>query len=161
MFLRSSTEQEGEISTPNVQKLSSDLRPLMFWMSNATELLNFFQVKVEVMEKEWEFEGEGDQKKMSIYDSDSLVWLWKQLRGLWWCWLCFGSPWRSGSDGWYGHLFRSPGTAGWRDHAHLPAVCLSPYQGKTHSLTSSSFSCRITRKPINQIDNSQLMHAIH
>lgn len=55
----SSTEQEVEISTPNVQKLSSDLRPLMFWMSNATELLNFFQVKVEAMEKEWEFEGEG------------------------------------------------------------------------------------------------------
>lgn len=34
----------------------------MFWMSNATELLNFFQVKVEVMEKEWEFEGENDLK---------------------------------------------------------------------------------------------------
>lgn len=32
----------------------------MFWMSNATELLNFFQVKVETMEKEWEFEGESD-----------------------------------------------------------------------------------------------------
>lgn len=30
----------------------------MFWMSNATELLNFFQVKVEALEKEWEFEGE-------------------------------------------------------------------------------------------------------
>uniref|UniRef100_A0A8C3ASD2 Ras interacting protein 1 n=1 Tax=Cyclopterus lumpus TaxID=8103 RepID=A0A8C3ASD2_CYCLU len=53
-------KQEGEISTPNVQKLSSDLRPLMFWMSNATELLNFFQVKVEAMEKEWEFEAPGD-----------------------------------------------------------------------------------------------------
>ncbi|KAM9310411.1 ras-interacting protein 1 isoform 2-T2 [Pholidichthys leucotaenia] len=57
---QNSTEQEGEISTPNVQKLSSDLRPLMFWMSNATELLNFFQVKVETMEKEWEFEAPGD-----------------------------------------------------------------------------------------------------
>lgn len=34
----------------------------MFWMSNATELLNFFQVKVEVMEKEWEFEGENNWK---------------------------------------------------------------------------------------------------
>lgn len=56
--MSSSTEQEGEISTPNVLKLSSDLRPLMFWMSNATELLNFFQVKVEALEKEWEFEGE-------------------------------------------------------------------------------------------------------
>ncbi|KAM4581333.1 ras-interacting protein 1 isoform 2-T2 [Odontesthes bonariensis] len=57
---QNSAEQEGEISTPNVQKLSSDLRPLMFWMSNATELLNFFQVKVENMEKEWEFEAPGD-----------------------------------------------------------------------------------------------------
>uniref|UniRef100_G3P8G5 Ras interacting protein 1 n=2 Tax=Gasterosteus aculeatus aculeatus TaxID=481459 RepID=G3P8G5_GASAC len=57
---QNSTEQEGEVSTPNVQKLSSDLRPLMFWMSNATELLNFFQVKVEAMEKEWEFEVPGD-----------------------------------------------------------------------------------------------------
>lgn len=60
--MSSSTEKEGEISTPNVLKLSSDLRPLMFWMSNATELLNFFQVKVEAMEKEWEFEGESDLK---------------------------------------------------------------------------------------------------
>lgn len=34
----------------------------MFWMSNATELLNFFQVKVEAMEKEWEFEGDSDLK---------------------------------------------------------------------------------------------------
>ncbi|CAN9513696.1 unnamed protein product [Ophioblennius macclurei] len=57
---QNSTEQEGEISTPNVLKLSRDLRPLMFWMSNATELLNFFQVKVETMEKEWEFEAPGD-----------------------------------------------------------------------------------------------------
>ncbi|XP_013868090.1 ras-interacting protein 1 [Austrofundulus limnaeus] len=57
---QNSTEQEAEISTPNVQKLSADLRPLMFWMSNATELLNFFQVKVENMEKEWEFEAPGD-----------------------------------------------------------------------------------------------------
>ncbi|XP_043971718.1 ras-interacting protein 1 isoform X1 [Gambusia affinis] len=57
---QNSPDQEGEINTPNVQQLSSDLRPLMFWMSNATELLNFFQVKVETMEKEWEFEAPGD-----------------------------------------------------------------------------------------------------
>lgn len=54
----SSPESEADLPPPSVQKLSSDLRPLMFWMSNATELLNFFQVKVEAMEKEWEFEGE-------------------------------------------------------------------------------------------------------
>ncbi|XP_051720417.1 ras-interacting protein 1 [Ctenopharyngodon idella] len=53
-------EAEVELPPPSVQKLSSDLRPLMFWMSNATELLNFFQVKVEAMEKEWEFEAPGD-----------------------------------------------------------------------------------------------------
>ncbi|XP_077576216.1 ras-interacting protein 1 [Stigmatopora nigra] len=57
---QNSNESDGEISASDVQKLSSDLRPLMFWMSNATELLNFFQVKVEVMEKEWEFEAPGD-----------------------------------------------------------------------------------------------------
>lgn len=54
----SSPDSEADVPPPSVQKLSSDLRPLMFWMSNATELLNFFQVKVEAMEKEWEFEGE-------------------------------------------------------------------------------------------------------
>ncbi|XP_033836869.1 ras-interacting protein 1 [Periophthalmus magnuspinnatus] len=57
---QNSSEQEVEISMPSVQALSSDLRPLMFWMSNATELLNFFQVKVETMDKEWEFEAPGD-----------------------------------------------------------------------------------------------------
>lgn len=53
----SSTDPTGDPSSPTVQELATDLRPLMFWMSNATELLNFFQVKVEAMEKEWEFEG--------------------------------------------------------------------------------------------------------
>ncbi|XP_064803741.1 ras-interacting protein 1-like isoform X1 [Oncorhynchus masou masou] len=57
---QNSTEQEVELSAPSAQKLSSDLRPLMFWMSNATELLNFFQVKVEAMERDWEFEAPGD-----------------------------------------------------------------------------------------------------
>uniref|UniRef100_A0A671Q1M3 Ras-interacting protein 1-like n=1 Tax=Sinocyclocheilus anshuiensis TaxID=1608454 RepID=A0A671Q1M3_9TELE len=55
-----SAEADVELPPPSMQKLSSDLRPLMFWMSNATELLNFFQVKVEAMEKEWEFEAPGD-----------------------------------------------------------------------------------------------------
>lgn len=41
----------------------------MFWMSNATELLNFFQVKVEAMEKEWEFEGESHVNAMELTDS--------------------------------------------------------------------------------------------
>ncbi|KAI4902558.1 hypothetical protein NFI96_021997 [Prochilodus magdalenae] len=57
---QTSSDSEADLPPPSVQKLSSDLRPLMFWMSNATELLNFFQVKVEAMEKEWEFEAPGD-----------------------------------------------------------------------------------------------------
>ncbi|XP_072536676.1 ras-interacting protein 1 [Salminus brasiliensis] len=57
---QTSPDSEADLPPPSVQKLSSDLRPLMFWMSNATELLNFFQVKVETMEKEWEFEAPGD-----------------------------------------------------------------------------------------------------
>lgn len=57
---QNSAEADVELPPPSVQKLSSDLRPLMFWMSNATELLNFFQAKVEAMEKEWEFEAPGD-----------------------------------------------------------------------------------------------------
>ncbi|XP_069039099.1 ras-interacting protein 1 [Lepisosteus oculatus] len=50
----------AELSVPSIKEVASDLRPLMFWMSNATELLNFFQVKVEEMEQEWEFEAPGD-----------------------------------------------------------------------------------------------------
>ncbi|MBN3322907.1 RAIN protein, partial [Atractosteus spatula] len=50
----------AELSAPSIKEVASDLRPLMFWMSNATELLNFFQVKVEEMEQEWEFEAPGD-----------------------------------------------------------------------------------------------------
>ncbi|KAK1795340.1 hypothetical protein P4O66_010512, partial [Electrophorus voltai] len=57
---QTSPDSEADPPPPSVQKLSSDLRPLMFWMSNATELLNFFQVKAEDMEKEWEFEVPGD-----------------------------------------------------------------------------------------------------
>lgn len=63
----SPAEAEVELPPPSVQKLSSDLRPLMFWMSNATELLNFFQVKVEAMEKEWEFEGEREISDYSMF----------------------------------------------------------------------------------------------
>nr|XP_057909616.1 ras-interacting protein 1 isoform X2 [Doryrhamphus excisus] len=68
---QNSAEQEVELSTADVHKLSSDLRPLMFWMSNATELLNFFHVKVEAMEKEWEFEAPGDPVLASDMDTCS------------------------------------------------------------------------------------------
>ncbi|KAF4088363.1 hypothetical protein AMELA_G00082040 [Ameiurus melas] len=72
---QTSLESEADLPPPSVQKLSSDLRPLMFWMSNATELLNFFQVKVEAMEKEWEFEAPGDPVLSADMDtcSDALA----------------------------------------------------------------------------------------
>lgn len=68
---QNSPEAEVEQSTPSAQKLASDLRPLMFWMSNATELLNFFQVKVEAMEREWEFEAPGDPVLLADMDTCS------------------------------------------------------------------------------------------
>ncbi|XP_018591159.2 ras-interacting protein 1 [Scleropages formosus] len=68
---QNSTEQEADANIENIEKVSSDLRPLMFWMSNATELLNFFQVKVEAMEKEWEFEDPGDPVLSADLDSCS------------------------------------------------------------------------------------------
>ncbi|KAK3551126.1 hypothetical protein QTP70_014000, partial [Hemibagrus guttatus] len=72
---QTSPEPEADLPPPSVQKLSSDLRPLMFWMANATELLNFFQVKVETMEKEWEFEAQGDPVLSADMDtcSDALA----------------------------------------------------------------------------------------
>ncbi|KAG7335829.1 hypothetical protein KOW79_000522 [Hemibagrus wyckioides] len=72
---QTSPESEADLPPPSVQKLSSDLRPLMFWMANATELLNFFQVKVETLEKEWEFEAPGDPVLSADMDtcSDALA----------------------------------------------------------------------------------------
>lgn len=70
LWLFSPAETEVELPAPSVQKLSSDLQPLMFWMSNATELLNFFQVKVEAMEKEWEFEGEREISDYSMFSEN-------------------------------------------------------------------------------------------
>ncbi|XP_043937474.1 ras-interacting protein 1 [Protopterus annectens] len=46
--------------TLSVEQVVTDLRPLMLWMSNSVELLNFFQKKVLEMEKDWETEGIGD-----------------------------------------------------------------------------------------------------
>jgi len=70
IWLFSPAEAEVELPPPSMQKLSSDLQPLMFWMSNATELLNFFQVKVEAMEKEWEFEGEREISDYSMFSEN-------------------------------------------------------------------------------------------
>ncbi|XP_072350384.1 ras-interacting protein 1-like, partial [Scyliorhinus torazame] len=47
--------QEGEQPpTRALADVTSDLRPLMYWMSNSIELLNFAQKKVEELEKDWE-----------------------------------------------------------------------------------------------------------
>lgn len=81
MLNLSPTDSNGDLSPPGVQELATDLRPLMFWMSNATELLNFFQVKVEAMEKEWEFEGklglfsEVFLKKKKCLLSQNVLWV--------------------------------------------------------------------------------------
>ncbi|CAH2319376.1 ras-interacting 1 [Pelobates cultripes] len=45
------------LSTLSIADVASDLRPLMLWMANSMELLNFVQRKILDMEKEWESEG--------------------------------------------------------------------------------------------------------
>ncbi|XP_063292404.1 ras-interacting protein 1 isoform X3 [Pelobates fuscus] len=45
------------LSTLSIEDVASDLRPLMLWMANSMELLNFVQRKILDMEKEWESEG--------------------------------------------------------------------------------------------------------
>ncbi|XP_039597376.1 ras-interacting protein 1 [Polypterus senegalus] len=49
-------QDSHEVSTLSIEAVTTELQPLMFWMSNATELLNFIQLKVQDMEKDWEFE---------------------------------------------------------------------------------------------------------
>ncbi|XP_030053621.1 ras-interacting protein 1 [Microcaecilia unicolor] len=41
----------------SIEEVATDLRPLMLWMANAMELLNFVQKKVLEMEKDWDLEG--------------------------------------------------------------------------------------------------------
>ncbi|XP_058874393.1 ras-interacting protein 1-like [Acipenser ruthenus] len=53
-------QEKSDVSALSIEALTSELRPLMFWMSNATELLNYIQVKVEDMERDLEFESSSD-----------------------------------------------------------------------------------------------------
>ncbi|XP_041095393.1 ras-interacting protein 1-like [Polyodon spathula] len=53
-------QEKSDVSELSIEALTSELRPLMFWMSNATELLNYIQVKVEDMERDLEFENLSD-----------------------------------------------------------------------------------------------------
>ncbi|KAM9299425.1 ras-interacting protein 1 [Gastrophryne carolinensis] len=50
-------QREGGFqSTLGIKEVASDLRPLMLWMANSMELLNFVQKKLLDMEKEWDSE---------------------------------------------------------------------------------------------------------
>ncbi|XP_063798793.1 ras-interacting protein 1 isoform X2 [Pseudophryne corroboree] len=52
-------------STLGIEEVASDLRPLMLWMANSMELLNFVQQKILDMEKEWESEGTSQDALLS------------------------------------------------------------------------------------------------
>ncbi|XP_069804897.1 ras-interacting protein 1 isoform X2 [Dendropsophus ebraccatus] len=52
-------------STLGIEDVASDLRPLMLWMANSMELLNFVQRKILDMEKEWESEGTSQDALLS------------------------------------------------------------------------------------------------
>ncbi|KAE8593514.1 hypothetical protein XENTR_v10019169 [Xenopus tropicalis] len=48
-----------------IEEVATDLRPLMLWMSNSMELLNFVQRKILDLEKEWESEGSSQDTLLS------------------------------------------------------------------------------------------------
>ncbi|XP_053308345.1 ras-interacting protein 1 isoform X2 [Spea bombifrons] len=50
-------QDKAFMSTLGIEEVATDLRPLMLWMANSMELLNFVQRKILDMEKEWESEG--------------------------------------------------------------------------------------------------------
>ncbi|XP_056399446.1 ras-interacting protein 1 isoform X2 [Hyla sarda] len=52
-------------STLGIEEVAFDLRPLMLWMANSMELLNFVQRKILDMEKEWESEGTSQDALLS------------------------------------------------------------------------------------------------
>ncbi|XP_029440257.1 ras-interacting protein 1 [Rhinatrema bivittatum] len=50
-------QDKSHLGTLGIEEVAADLQPLMLWMANAMELLNFVQKKVLEMEKEWDSEG--------------------------------------------------------------------------------------------------------
>ncbi|XP_066463798.1 ras-interacting protein 1 isoform X2 [Eleutherodactylus coqui] len=52
-------------TTLGIEEVASDLQPLMLWMANSMELLNFVQRKILDMEKEWESEGTSQDALLS------------------------------------------------------------------------------------------------
>ncbi|KAM4703991.1 ras-interacting protein 1 [Rhinophrynus dorsalis] len=53
------------LSSLGIEEVAADLRPLMLWMANSMELLNFVQRKILDMEKEWESEGTSQDALLS------------------------------------------------------------------------------------------------
>uniref|UniRef100_A0A8C5MHN4 Ras interacting protein 1 n=1 Tax=Leptobrachium leishanense TaxID=445787 RepID=A0A8C5MHN4_9ANUR len=58
-------QDKAFLSTISIEDVATDLRPLMLWMSNSMELLNFVQRKILDMEKEWESEGTNQDALLS------------------------------------------------------------------------------------------------
>ncbi|KAM4652863.1 ras-interacting protein 1 isoform 2-T2 [Discoglossus pictus] len=58
-------QDKASLSTLGIEEVASDLRPLMLWMANSMELLNFVQKKILDMEKEWEAEGTSQDTLLS------------------------------------------------------------------------------------------------
>ncbi|XP_073512341.1 ras-interacting protein 1 isoform X2 [Phyllobates terribilis] len=59
-------QQEKHLeSTLGIDEVATDLQPLMLWMANSMELLNFVQRKILDMEKEWESEGTSQDTLLS------------------------------------------------------------------------------------------------
>ncbi|KAG8429471.1 hypothetical protein GDO86_020111, partial [Hymenochirus boettgeri] len=58
-------QDKGSPGSLGIDEVATDLRPLMLWMSNSMELLNFVQRKILDMEKEWESEGSSQDALLS------------------------------------------------------------------------------------------------
>ncbi|XP_053546613.1 ras-interacting protein 1 isoform X2 [Bombina bombina] len=58
-------QDKTSLSTLGIDEVATDLRPLMLWMANSMELLNFVQKKILDMEKEWETEGSSQDALLS------------------------------------------------------------------------------------------------
>ncbi|XP_077313405.1 ras-interacting protein 1-like isoform X3 [Lithobates pipiens] len=58
-------QDKSFLSTLGIEEVATDLRPLMLWMANSMELLNFVQKKILDMEKEWDSEASSQDALLS------------------------------------------------------------------------------------------------
>ncbi|XP_040181567.1 ras-interacting protein 1 isoform X1 [Rana temporaria] len=58
-------QEKSFLSTLGIEEVATDLRPLMLWMANSMELLNFVQKKILDMEKEWDSEASSQDALLS------------------------------------------------------------------------------------------------